>query len=229
MVEEVTPEYLLKGAVYSLEQCGLLLCDADLLYRSGAYPSAVVLAVFAWEALGQWKILLNLRKNVINGKPVTIGGIKTRCGDHVEKQRAGMSSITMHADRDSGLGQLLMTRMTAQAASEERKKADDTLTGIDRQMKRQLPNRRHKQRELALYVDPVEPVSADRWTRPSFEISKATAQRLVTAATNDYAGQLENRYNNLEVVRYLDAELCDALEKWADRPTLQLPGEPLPL
>jgi AbiV family abortive infection protein len=229
MAEKVTPEYLLKGAVYSLEQCGLLLRDADLLYRSGAYPSAVVLAAFAWEALGQWKILLNLRQKVINGKPVTIADIKTRCRDHEEKQRAGMSSITMQADQGSGLGQLLMTRMTAQSASAEWKKADDTLTGIHRQIKRQVPSRRHEQRELALYVNPIEPVSADRWTRPTFEISKTTAQRLVTEARNDYAGQLENRYSNLEFVKYLDAELCAALEKWADRPTLQSPGEPLPL
>jgi len=228
MTEAVTPEYLLKGAVYSLEQCGLLLRGAELLYRSGAYASAVVLAAFAWEALGEWKILLNLRKNVIKGKRVTIKEIKKLCGDHVEKQRAGMSSVTIQADQDSGLGQLLMTRMTAQAGSEEWIKADNTLKGIDRQKKRQVPNERHKQRELALYVDPVEPVSADRWTRPSIEISKATAQSLVTQARNDYGGQLENRYSNLEFVKHLDAELCHALEQWCDRPTLECPGEPLP-
>ena len=139
-----------------------------------------------------------------------------------------MSSVTMQADRDSGLGQLLMTRMTAQEGSEERKKADDALKGIDRRMKREVPSRRHQQRELALYVDPVEPLSVDRWTRPSIEISKEAAQRLINEARNDYAGQLENRYNNLEFVKHLDAELCRSLKEWSDRPTLPLPGEPLP-
>jgi len=43
----VTPEYLIEGAAYALEQCGLLLRDANLLYRSGSYASAVALAAFA--------------------------------------------------------------------------------------------------------------------------------------------------------------------------------------
>ena len=54
MAESVTPEFLVKGAVYSLEQCGVLLRDAALLYRDEAYASAVVLTAFAREALGQW-------------------------------------------------------------------------------------------------------------------------------------------------------------------------------
>jgi AbiV len=49
----VTPKYLLQGSAYALEQCGLLLRDANLLYRSGSYASAVALAVFAQEELGR--------------------------------------------------------------------------------------------------------------------------------------------------------------------------------
>ena len=94
MPDAVPADYLLKGAVYALEQCGVLLRDAALLYRSGAHASAVVLAAFAREALGQWKILQALRKEVIEGKTVTIAEIKTRCGNHVQKQRAGMLSVT---------------------------------------------------------------------------------------------------------------------------------------
>ena len=60
----VTPEYLLEGAAYALEQCGLLLRDANLLYRSGSYASAVALALFAQEELGRWKILRKLRTQV---------------------------------------------------------------------------------------------------------------------------------------------------------------------
>src|SRR5215831_8234472 len=41
----VTPEYLLEGAAYALEQCGLLLRDANLLYQSGSYVSAVALSL----------------------------------------------------------------------------------------------------------------------------------------------------------------------------------------
>jgi AbiV family abortive infection protein len=49
----VTPQYLLEGAVYAPEQCGLLLRDANILYRSGSYSSAVVLTTFAREELGR--------------------------------------------------------------------------------------------------------------------------------------------------------------------------------
>jgi AbiV family abortive infection protein len=63
----VSPQYLLEGAAYALEQCGLLLRDANLLYRSGSYASAVALAAFAREELGRWKILRDLRKKVLHG------------------------------------------------------------------------------------------------------------------------------------------------------------------
>ena len=45
----VAPRYLLEGAAYALEQCGLLLRDAIVLYRNGSYSSAVALAALARE------------------------------------------------------------------------------------------------------------------------------------------------------------------------------------
>jgi len=62
MSASVSPQYLLEGAAYALEQCGLLLRDANLLYRSGSYASAVALAAFAQEELGRWKMLLDLNR-----------------------------------------------------------------------------------------------------------------------------------------------------------------------
>jgi hypothetical protein len=104
MSPPVTPQYLLEGAVYALEQCGLLLRDANILFRSGSYASAVVLAAFAQEELGRFIILLNFRKQTLAGKTFTIKEIQDHCDDHVAKQHAGMLSTTMTADRDSGLG-----------------------------------------------------------------------------------------------------------------------------
>jgi AbiV family abortive infection protein len=227
MADSVTPEYLLKGAVYSLEQCGVLLRDAALLYRNEAYSSAVVLAAFAREALGQWKILLGLRAEVLNGKTRTIAEIKERCNDHVAKQRAGMLSVTMRADRDTGAGRLLMSRMTGQSGTEEAKRTDDALTQITRRMKGAVPTERHKQRELALYVDPIEPLAVDRWNRPLTEITKSKAHDFLEDARNDYAIQLSN--HDLPLLKHFDPELCWALEQWPDRPTLPLPEGPLPL
>jgi hypothetical protein len=36
----VTPQYLLEGAFHALEQGGLLLRDANLLYESGSYANS---------------------------------------------------------------------------------------------------------------------------------------------------------------------------------------------
>src|SRR5271154_5048582 len=200
-----------------------------LSYRNNGYASSVVLAAFAREALGQWKILLALRREVIGGKPLTVSEVKNRCSSHVQKQAAGMLSITMRADQGHGAGQLLMSRMTAKPGSEEWKRTDDALTRIDRRMKREVPTERHERREVALYVDPIEPFSLDRWNRPSIEISRTLAHGFIDDARNDYAGQF-HRYSELEILRGWDPALCGAIEQWSDRPTLLLPfQEPLPL
>jgi hypothetical protein len=47
VTDSATPECLMKGAAYALEQCGLCLRDAALLYRGKSYADAVVLAAFA--------------------------------------------------------------------------------------------------------------------------------------------------------------------------------------
>ena len=218
MPDAVTPDYLLKGAVYSLEQCGVLLCDAHLLYRSGAYASCVVLAAFAREALGQWKILLALREEVIGGKTVTIPEIKDRCSDHVQKQKAGMLSVTMRGDRGSGSGKLLTSRMEAQPRTEEWTKANEALEQIERRQKKAVPAKRHEQRAVALYVDPI---SLDRWNRPSKEISKAQAWTSIVDARNDYVIQF-GRYTNGAITQITKPDLFKALEQCPDRPELPI-------
>ena len=216
MPDAVTPDYLLKGAVYSLEQCGVLLCDADLLYRRGAYASCVVLAAFAREALGQWKILLDLREEVIGGKTATIPEIKDRCSDHVQKQKAGMLSVTMRGDHGSGSGKLLMSRMEAQPRTEEWTKTNEALEQIVRKRKKAIPAERHEQRAVALYVDPI---SVDRWNRPSKEISKAQALTSIVDARNDYVIQFD-RYTSVAIIQITKPDLFKALERWPDRPEL---------
>jgi AbiV family abortive infection protein len=116
----VNPQYLLEGAVYALEQCGFLLRDANLLYRSDSYATAVALAAFAREELGKWKILPDLRRDVLGGKKFTIEEIKDRCDDHVTKQKARMLSLIMRAaNQESGLGKLLRSRFEASPGSNE--------------------------------------------------------------------------------------------------------------
>jgi hypothetical protein len=44
MSTPVSTQYLLEGAVYSIEHCGQLLRDAILLYRNDSYATAVAVA-----------------------------------------------------------------------------------------------------------------------------------------------------------------------------------------
>jgi AbiV family abortive infection protein len=88
--KSVSPQYLLEGAAYALEQCGLLLRDPNLLYRNGSYANGVAVAAFAREELGRWGLLLDLRKKVLSGEHLTIEKVKAHCGGHVRKQEAAI-------------------------------------------------------------------------------------------------------------------------------------------
>jgi AbiV family abortive infection protein len=222
MPASVSPKYLLEGAAYALEQCGLLLRDANLLYRNGSHASAVALAAFAQEELGRWRILLELRKRVLSGASVTIKEIQTRCGDHVRKQGAGLMSTVMRTDKDSGLGKPLQTQMSSKPGSEEWKEARKEIEKLDRQKKRRIPGDRHEQRMSALYVDAV---SLDQWNRPTTQITPTLAIEYLQDAANDYSGQFD-RYTNPQVHKPADPEVYTALEKWTDRPTLPSPDRP---
>jgi AbiV family abortive infection protein len=222
MPASVSSEYLLKGAAYALEQCGLLLRDANLLYRNGSYASAVALAAFAQEELGRYRILLELRREVVGGDRLTIKQIQTRCGNHVRKQEAGMVSIVTRADRDTGVGKVLQTRMRAKPGSEELKAANEQIEKLDRMKKKRGPSDRHEQRISALYVDPVSP---DGWNRPTEGISPTTACERLQDAANDYSSQY-HRYTDPRTYKPDDEELYTALEEWTNRPTLVRPERP---
>jgi AbiV family abortive infection protein len=209
----VTPEYLLKGAAYALEQCGLLLRDANLLYRSGSYASAVALAVFAQEELGRWRILLDLRTQVLSGHPSTIKEIQDRCRSHVKKQEAGMMSFVVRVVTDPDLAKLLDTYLSAEPGSEERETTRAQLE-LDQQRTERIPLERHKQRISALYVDAEAP---DRWNRPTREISLITAYAYLQDSADDY---LVHYYN------YTLGGAYPELEQWIGRPTLPIPERP---
>jgi AbiV family abortive infection protein len=221
----VTPHYLLQGASYALEQCGLLLRDANILYRNGSYASAVVLAAFAREELGRYRILLDFRKRVVAGEPLTLKEVGKACEDHVAKQRAAMLSTTITADRESGLGKVLRAKMENKPLSPEWQKANTELKGIDDTKKKRTPHERHEKRAMALYV---EPVSESQWNRPAV-ISALEAHDFLQSANNDYAGQYDQGYITSadSMLRHVDPELYGALEQWADRPQLP-PLEKMP-
>jgi AbiV family abortive infection protein len=217
MSSPITPRYLLEGAVYALEQCGLLLRDSNLLYRNGSYASAVAMAAFAREELGRWIILLDLREKVLGGEPLTIKDVQVHCEGHVIKQKAGMLSTTLTADNDSVLGKLLQICMEATAGSKEGEAANEQVEKRRRQKEKRVPDDRHKQRMSALYV---EAVALDRWNRPAKEISRPFAREFLQATLTDYNLQRMQRYTDR------DPKLFNALVQWSDRPEMPLPEWP---
>jgi len=202
----VTADFLLKGYALALEQCGLLLHDAVLLYKNKSYANAVVLGAFAREELGRSQILLGLWRKRLGGSPVTIGNIENACDIHVEKQKAGMLS------------------MTPSRQSQKFKDADATLKRIEKQTAKSTPSSRHSKRMRSLCV---EPTSNSGWNRPA-EVSVTEAHSFLQEAVNDYSGRYHQGYitSAASSLRHIDQELYDALDRLTDRPQLPPPEWP---
>jgi AbiV family abortive infection protein len=210
--------YLLQGAVFALEQCGLLLRDARILCEAGSYASAVVLAAFAREELGRYRILRRLWQRTVAGESFSVKQIRKRCEDHVEKQREGMFSIVQRPDSNIALGQLLRARSSVAPGGSEWQNLSEEIDKITESQKKRTPGNRHERRMKALYAEPLE----SGWNRPA-EISEAAARDFLTDAINDYAGQ-QDRYVNPDI--YVnpdsgDSDFYAALGHWQDRPELQ--------
>jgi AbiV family abortive infection protein len=226
----VTPQYILEGSVYSLEQCGHLIRDADALYRGGSYASAVVLAAFAREEFGRSTILRDLWQRACAGETFTAEQLQDACDDHVRKQRAGMASTTLRAHKESGIGKILEARMKNDLQSIQGREADAKLKKIDEIKQKRTPIERHEKRMEALYV---EPISETEWNRPWLSTSQLAAHDFLEDARNDYSVRSQNGYvqpgSSNEILKQSNLDLHNALEQWSDRPTLERPPGPLPL
>jgi AbiV family abortive infection protein len=217
----MTPEDLLKGAFYALEQCGLLLRDANILYRNRSYANTIVLAAFAHEELGRHRILLDLWRVAHGGKEtVTTKQIKRACKEHETKQERGMSGTTLK----SGIKGLLEAIAKSDPPSPEYDALDAELRKIIKAKQKRTPNDRHDMRIAALYV---EPVSETRWNRPA-DTSAIVALEFLREAVNDYSRQCHKGFISPRdaILERTDPELYSALEQWSDRPKLQAPEWP---
>jgi AbiV family abortive infection protein len=216
--QSVTAPYLLEGAVYALEQGGLLLHDANLLYRNGSFATAVVVATFAREEIGRWQILLRLRKKVLDGKPLSRKGVRARCDRHGAKHRAGWLVVTSrdHAE-PAAIANTIQTMSNAVQGSSEWQAAKDEYERLVAQIKQSVPADRHSNRMSALYVDPISPTE---WNRPAKKITRESAHAFLMDVGNEYWLQQNHGYGDLSIVATKDAELAEALENWADRPTM---------
>lgn len=104
----LTPQDLLYGILYTLEQCGLLLQDARTLYEGGAYPSALGLAALAREELGKSSFLQEKRReSVAQGKNIPLEEIGQAWGNHDLKQKYGQHSVAQRSSIDTRQGKLV--------------------------------------------------------------------------------------------------------------------------
>ncbi len=91
----IAPDVLLKGAWFSMEQSGLLLRDAVILYEAKSYASAAGLALLAREETGKYRILFDLWcKVAVEGEKLTEGDVRAACKNHVVKQDKAQISTT---------------------------------------------------------------------------------------------------------------------------------------
>lgn len=203
--------FILEGAVYALEQCGLLLNDAAFLFEKGSFASSLALAAFGREELGRSRILVKLEGEAEQGVVITAERVKQSCDDHVKKQEFGQLSITQAADADSALSKLHQAVLKHPAETEERKKAAAELEEITRRQEKRAPSDRHQERLSALYVEP----SDGDWSRPS-KVSKEGAHKFLSDAINDY---------RLMLYGDPDSKLNKFLAEWSGSPVMPQPPE----
>ena len=216
----LTPQDLLYGILYTLEQCGLLLRDACTLHESGAYPSALGLAALAREELGKSSFLQEKRReSVAQGKNIPLEEIEKAWDNHELKQKYGQHSIVQRSPIDTRQGKLVQELLMNPPGTEASRRArKDLREAADRAGKR-TPEQRTRQREGAFYVDFDK--DSHRWKRPN-ALPKEEARTFIEHAVKDYQDEMI-AFNE---ARIRDAELFQALQAWSDRPELPEPQWP---
>ena len=128
----VTGQCLLEGAAYAQEQCGLLLNDATILFNSGSYAGALLLAALAREELGRSRILFDLHLAVVEkGETVTDKDVQRKCADHVTRQGKALLSIVQRADANTTAGKLMKTVLSEKPMTQVYKEAEAKLGESD--------------------------------------------------------------------------------------------------
>jgi AbiV family abortive infection protein len=207
-------DLLLLGALYALEQCGLLLIDAAALLEQRRYPTSAAIALLAHEELGRHRILLDLWRRSVGGTRVTRETVTKACDDHVEKQRSGQLSLTRRMEKGDQLQLLLRARRDSPPGSAERQAAQEQIHLLDERQMRRQPTDRHQKRMRAVYVDLL---NGDAWSRPC-DLDPQDCADEVQNAINDYTNA---RLRCIEEAATIhgDHQLAEAVAALMQRPT----------
>jgi AbiV family abortive infection protein len=215
--QNLEPNFLLLGAFYSLEQCGLLLHDAAALTEERRYPTAVAIALLAREELGRHKILLGFWQEAHSGTVITRDRVNSACVDHATKQRHSGGSLFYRLQPGDQVNRLVQSGQNVELDAAQRTAAREQLDLIDDRKRKGQPDARHKTRMRAIYVD-IAP-DEDRWLRPS-DLNPQDCADEVSAAIDDYVRAC-GRVDAEEADKlHGDSQLVDALGALPHRPTL---------
>jgi AbiV family abortive infection protein len=214
----VASDVLLLGALYALEQCGLLLNDAAALIEQRRYPTAAAIALFAFEELGRHKMLLKFWRKSVGGVSINreeVNGAFKEKGSHVKKQREASTSLSYRMEPGDQMNQFLQARQKATPGSDEWRAADEKVHLVDKHRFKQQPDERHTTRKRAIYVDLGDD---DTWLRPSDLMPQVCADEVQTAL-NDYRSA-KLRVEEAASI-HQDSQLADAVNALVNRPTLR--------
>jgi AbiV family abortive infection protein len=186
--ETVSLNSLLLGGLYALEQSGLLLRDAVILYEHKSYATAIGLALLGREELGLHRLLLDLwRKCSVNAAAaMTPEQITAKFEAHVVKQKHGHISTVMHSSWGTQIGDLTEAQIDNPPESEAYREATEKLRRLTKWKRRQQPKDSHERRMEMFYVDIDGP---EGWARPSErerELGALECYNEVRGAVNDY-------------------------------------------
>lgn len=185
---EVTEETLLQGAWYALEQAGRLLRSATLLFENSDWSTAAAVALLGREELGRSRILRRLAADVQSGRKLGATDVRDECEDHIRKQDAGTSGVTLQGTPGTGVDRLLRKLLHCQPPSEEWRSTHAQLDVATKAKSRRLPHDLHAQRMACLYVDLEEDTLT--WSRPQLIIPRERALETLTQANNDYSVEI---------------------------------------
>ncbi len=221
----VSSDFIMKGAVYALEQSGLLLNDAVTLMDKKSYNNGIVLAAFAREELGRSQILMNLFDDVVkNGKNITADDINKACNQHMSKQEYGQISTVLRFQNDTEEGKLFMKKMKliqdGNQESADYRENEVKLNEIMAQVRKRTPGERHRHRLKALYVMPDD--KGTGWNIPK-NISPEFARDFIIDTSNDYSAIRQHFYSDS---RSDETEFIKEVRKWGEKPELPLPTWP---
>jgi AbiV family abortive infection protein len=211
----LTDTDLLHGAIYALKQAGEHLHCAVKLWNGGDYAHGLMIAVFAREEVGRFKLLYQEREEAMKTGPRS-GEHISKVLEHKAKLKAGANGVFMEFDPNDAE----VAGLKAPHLSPEWKKARAVADARMLKKYEEQPDTTHRARMRAQYVDLLDDGT---WSRPS-QVDPEQSGKLIAEIANDYAHPMGHLFH-IGVGAPWD-ELTLAIRAWPEAPNLPPPVLP---